>query len=560
MHPAGEEEAPRAGRLVGFLPFALFLSLLLVTFDRWVVPFRDSGGEVSRGRRLLDGEVLYRDVVSWFGPLPPLLDALALSIRDHLDSLVALRVGLALLGVAALLRVFRLVTGQGPLAAALASLVVAGCFFLPCGGAVPFPYSVAALEGAVGCWAALALALGSASPRASFAAALVAGLAGGTKLEVLPAALLSIGPALLLRRPRREAVLATLLAAATGTAAWVGPVLLFGTETMTEHGYLIAGEKLRSLGRFYGDLALGGYGVDPSEPARLLAWGLSAAVVVLAARLSRDGGRAPAAALFLLGLSTAVLPGTRAFSVLVPAALVLLAVVATQKERFAGDAGLLCLGMAMLVPLARQPFAAGENPYTPFSAPLALAFTLAWLARAAGRRPAFAAFVFGLAAAQATTRVLEVRADPRVLATFSRARLRLPASEARLLTELVGRLEGDTPPRSHVAAFPDGGLVLYLADRRAPFPVEQFHPGAQASHASREVLRLLEQKPVAAAFFLNRQHPEYGAGVFGFDYGREVLAAFRRRLPREELLGVHAPAQPCVLADQALYLLPARAP
>lgn len=560
MAPRESDPVPRAERLAALAPFLAFALLLVVTRDRWIVPFRDSGRDAATARRLLEGEVLYLDVVSWFGPLPALLDAAALRILDHLDALLALRVGLSLLGVAALLRVLRLSTGDRSLAAALSTLVVTACLFLPCGGSVPFPYSVAALEGAVGCWWALALALGASGPRASAAAALVAGLAGGTKLEVLPAALLAIGPALLLRRPRREAILAILGALALGAAAWVAPVLVFGAETMRQHGYLLAGEISGSLGRFYGDLAFGGYGADPFSPSQLLVVGLSAGLAAAAAALSRREGRGRAAALFLLGCATVALPGAGALSALVPAALVLLVVAVLSREGLSANAGLVCLGIAALVPLARQPFALRGNPYTPFSAPLALAFTLAWLSRATGHRRAFTAFVFGLAAAQTGARILEVAAEPRLLVRFPRGRLSLPAPEARLISQLVGRIQADTPPRSYVAAFPDGGLVLYLADRRSPFPDQQFHPGAQEKRAEREVLRLLGGRPLSAAFFLNRHHSEFGAGVFGLDYGQDVLAALRPLLPSEELLGAHAPAQPCVLADQALYLLPARGP
>src|SRR3569832_887186 len=96
---------------------------------------------------------------------------------SHLDTLVALRALVALAGVEALRRLARRLMGDEWLAAAVVSFLVTACFFLPW-GSVAFPYSVAALEGAVGVWIALELALSSDGPGRRLAAAVVAGLAG----------------------------------------------------------------------------------------------------------------------------------------------------------------------------------------------------------------------------------------------------------------------------------------------------------------------------------------------------------------------------------------------
>lgn len=555
IHPTGPGSLVE--RLLSLAPFLAFLTLLVVTRDRWIVPFRDTGREVQMAQRLLDGEVLYRDFVCWYGPLPSLLDAMVLGLYRHLDALIALRVAFALAGVAALQRVIRLVSGDRAFAASLATLVVTGCFFLPCGGAVPFPYSVAALEGTVGCWVALSLALGSSGARATAAAAVIAGLAAGTKLELAPAALLALAPALLARRPRREALAAIGGAIVLGSAAWVAPVALFGAGVIREHGYLLAAEISSSVSHFYRDLLFGGYGADLFAPSQLAVQTLAVVHAIAAVALARRGGPARAALLFLMGAATFALPDTGILSAYVPAAIALLGVVLLVRPSWPNLAGLACLGLAMLAPVARQPLAMRGGPYTPFTAPLALAFSLACLAFLANRRRAFAAFVFGLAFGQAGARVLEVRAEPRVLARFPEGRLRLPAPEARLLRDLVSRLRADTPPGSFVAAFPDGGLVLFLAGRRSPFADDQFHPGAQEKRAERELLAGLDQRPLAAAFFLNRRHTEFGAGVFGLDYGQDVLAALRDRLPSATITGSHDSEGPCILADQALYLRPA---
>ena len=56
------------------------LASLAATWLRWINPFVDSGREMNVPARLAAGERLYRDVVYYYGPAGPWLQALALRV------------------------------------------------------------------------------------------------------------------------------------------------------------------------------------------------------------------------------------------------------------------------------------------------------------------------------------------------------------------------------------------------------------------------------------------------------------------------------------------------
>lgn len=56
-------------------PYAVFLILSLISWNRWLEPYVDSGRELMVPLRVAQGEQLYRDVAFYHGPLGPLLAA-----------------------------------------------------------------------------------------------------------------------------------------------------------------------------------------------------------------------------------------------------------------------------------------------------------------------------------------------------------------------------------------------------------------------------------------------------------------------------------------------------
>src|SRR5580765_240411 len=65
-----------ASRLAPLFPALCFLFFLGVSWRRWTNPIIDAGRELDLPRRLLAGEMLYRDVHYLYPPLSPYINAL----------------------------------------------------------------------------------------------------------------------------------------------------------------------------------------------------------------------------------------------------------------------------------------------------------------------------------------------------------------------------------------------------------------------------------------------------------------------------------------------------
>jgi hypothetical protein len=556
--------ALRPSRLAPLAPAALFGLLLFLSWGRWFSPFQDSGRELATAWRLATGESLYRDVVFRYGPLPPLADAAALRLLGvEAGSLVALRLAVSLAGLWAAWRLARRLLRDRLLAAAAVSLVVGACLFLTGGGAWPFPYSGAALAGHAGTWVALELALGSRGRGRSLAAGLLAGLAAGTKIEILPVALAGPLLALALRRPRREAATASLAALLLAGAAWGGPVLLLGRETLTTNGFLVALHVPAAWAEAYSRVFWGGATAEVFFRGGFLRT-LGPSAVYLALALAfvalsgtdrpdrpdrtdrperRPAGPSPGrlAACAALGGAAFLVPGSLELNALLPLAVAGVAWEAAGALRAGGRGGgrsraragapLLAVGASMLPAVARQPFSLlATSPYAAFSAPLALLVAAALLARRLGRRGTLplAAFLAGLAAAQAGDRALSWRLHPREESAFARGRFLLFPSEARLLSACVEAARRTAGPGEAFAAFPEGGIVNFLADRKSPFADEQFFPGSQDAEGERRMVGALAEKPPRGILVVDRDLSEFGARGFADGYLRRFAAEVAR--------------------------------
>jgi hypothetical protein len=521
--------------------------MTVMTWKRWVLPFQDSGREMLTPARLAAGETLYRDVGSPYGPLPAYLDAFVLRLLGKdLDVLIALRLTFAFLGVEALRRLARRLVHEARSASVITAFAVVSCLFGN-GGNWPFPYSVAALEGTVGCWWALELALSSDGWGQSLLAALVAGLAAGTKLEMLPAALVAVAPALLIRRPRREALVASGVAGLLGAATFAAPVLAFGVEHIRRYAFLIAFPVPKPWQEMYR------YGVlfARTSPREFFSGGLlviwlpsiaffAAAVFLCSARVTSVLRAVALAA--LLTLAALRLRENAEIAALVPLAAVLLAIeaVGLWRERSSPDpirVARFCIALVALPALARQPFFLRNMIYGAFSAPLALAVSLAFLARLARFRLSFALFLVGLAGVHGFEKWQDNHRHPVEWVDVPRVRVYLPVEEARLVRLSVDLIRRETAPNSYVAAFPDPGLLLFSTDRRSPFIDDVFYPGVQDPLAEDLMIRRLDERSVSLILVANRNFIEYGRGRYGRGVLDRFFAYVNRAYDAAEVLG-----------------------
>jgi hypothetical protein len=563
-----EAGSPKWRGLCNLIPFALFGVLFAATRDQWYVPFADSAREVSVASRLADGETLYRDVPYWFGPLPPYLDAFAFrAFGKQLDALVVLRTLIALAGVEALRRLVRRQVSDGLLTAGIVAVVVSACFFLPNGGSAIFPYSVAALEGMVGCWAALVLAQDSRGWGSSLAAGLIGGLAAGTKVEFALAGLLAVAIPLVRRRPWREAAGATLLAGLLAAAAWCLPVLVLGRETLVRRGFLVASALPEPIRHFYSTLFLGG---PPRDFLARTAAGTAVSILYLAfgafvIRMSGRRGAFGLAACFAAGLSSAVIPGNREIQVLIPAFFLLLAMTVVSFARRVGlvrgvkdPQALSGLGLASLPSALRQPFGLmAGSPYSGFTAPGPLVLSLVVLSSRLALPAATGTFLVGLSVAQVADRISEHRLARREVVSTDRGRVSLYACEARVVRGLVTWLRQNAPPGSLVAGVPKPGFVLFLSGHRSPFTEEEWGPITIDTTSSAQAVESLANAPLAAGFTVNRPYLEFGLGAYGDGFGGEIVSAFRRRMRAVGTIGGDArDCPPAALVDSATLFVP----
>ncbi|MCM3878426.1 MAG: hypothetical protein NEA02_18655 [Thermoanaerobaculia bacterium] len=544
--------ADRARLFWTLLPHLVFAVLFAATFQRWVLPFEDSGREMNTALRLAEGELLYRDIGYMYGPLAPLLDGVLLGrFGRSLGVLVAWRTLLALLGVEALRRLARRLIAEDAPASAICSFAIAACAF-GIGGSWPFPYSVAALMGTVGVWWALELALASESLRASLVAGAVAGLAAGTKLEFLPVAL--AGPLLVLglRRSRKEAVLAGFLAVGEAGIAFGVPVMAFGTDLMRRQGFLIALDVHESWRRVYEAVLFGGMSARAFVGGGFLEVLVpSALAVALVLFLSAAGpalGRFLTPLLFLAGGLTFFSSGNGWLHSLLPLAgcVAIVALVRTAIESRRGDPSLCVasfgVAIVMLPALLRQPFFLRNPVYGAFSAPLALVVALAWLARRVSARPAFTALVLGLCVAQIGARVEGIGLASMTFVKLPGVSLFLLPSEARFVTEAARVIQETVPEGGTVGIFPEPGFLLFATGRKNPFVDELFLPEIQDAAAEDLMIRRLRERPPDALLVTNRAFPEFGSAVFGGGLlDRFFLEVSRRYVPVRRIGGGATP-------------------
>jgi hypothetical protein len=157
---------------------------LAANWLRWINPFVDSGREMNVPARLAAGERLYRDIVFYYGPAGPWLQALVLrasggaaraagrprSLSPVAAPAAALAAGpswlpleIACLALAAaiLFLLYRLAAAAGGPRSALAATALAAAFCLgaPRGGGFIFPYSASSLYALAGALLALTASL-----------------------------------------------------------------------------------------------------------------------------------------------------------------------------------------------------------------------------------------------------------------------------------------------------------------------------------------------------------------------------------------------------------------
>lgn len=554
------------------LPYAAFGFLTLISWNRWIEPYVDSGRELSAGWRISNGEALYSDVRFYHGPLAPYLaagvDRLA---GPSLPARIGLAGVIALFHLEGLRRLARRALSPAR-AAGVTAVIVAVAFFLRPGGCHLFPFSFdTAIAAAAIAWA-LDLAAGRSSGEGDLPAALclVAALLSRPEMGLVTIAALAYEV-----KPVRR--LATLAAVPVVVAGVPYALLSAGTpfRTLRHEGWLALLGPPAAFRNIYSSYA----GLD--RPALRLAELALAGVVLLvvgallvtAATLARRaversrplaGGAIEAMAIAFLAAAAWVklrppekLSGALSLFpplVRIAPALVVAGALWRVTRRLAGRTG---LGVSLRVPdaalliaaifSARLLLAAGYvGPYNGFLLPLPLLVATVGLFRATERAaasvgPALPRLLTGAVGIFFLFRITVLSDSFRHPAW---ARVETPAGSLFLLEPIASTtrlalqdLAARVPPGGSLVGFPEAGFFNYTLGRSNPLPQEQFFPGHLDAAEEEATMHRLAARPPEAIVYCNVVAVGHGSLVFGKDYLRGLDRFVRERFKTAAVFG-----------------------
>ena len=540
------------GRIALMGAIALVLAsvgLFIVSRGKWSDALIDSGNVWILPDTIARGELLYRDVVYWFGPFTPYFHGSFFRIFG--SSFSTLVVAGVIGSIGTLGALFYAVRRVAPRIEALlwSSLAIPTLIFMPNSGGVILGMGYRMWHAATFALLAVAVLIRPAEQRRQWDAALagaLAGFAGLCRTEWGLLTLLAAGLVVLHREENRRKVwrdelrmFGAFLLVFGGTvgffaavAGWKSiirdaPVLLLNLPVQTRSHVVFAGFSnwragiwtlLYSTAIWLGTFLLIEVAalrrVDPSRPRRRLPW---LAVVLLLFALSALGGGALSG-----GLIWSAAPLICAAS----------CVVALRSGRQLHASALLGFGALGLLLSHRRIFFIEDAPHV--GPPLLFAFVCVGglcatavaretnrSARERLRGGVFALLVLLIGVAFAT-RFLEYGRDDRVVIGGTAGVLSARADLAREIEDLSAAIRANSREEDGLVVFPEGEILNFLSGRRNPIRHKLYLPGYLNDRNEREILRELRVAAPAAVVVWRRARGEYGVGFFGEDYGREI--------------------------------------
>jgi hypothetical protein len=563
----------------------VFIALTATSWGAWPDVLVDFGRELYVAWRVSAGDVLYRDVASFYGPLSPYVNAAVFRVLGvSLRALVMANLVL-LAATTWMLRALLLRAGTArwvATGAAAAFLALFGFGHLISMGSFNFvcPYAHEATHGfALGVAALLCALRGPRAPAWTGAAGALCGLAFLTKPESFVAALGACGLVVVVMlcgpgtarpaalgglpatsspsppRPSKGGPCAAFLAglAVPPLVAWA---LLAAAMPAEDAGLGVLGSwayvgspELRGM-NYFGWSA----GVDrPLDHLRALARasGLQAAVLGPALAVAWWlRGRARAAPWAALGLAAVLalflawrwssrewLPMARPLPLWTLALLAASAAVLWRERGADPDARAralartaLCAFALLLLP--RIFFNARFFHYgfvlSSVATLIVIAALLDWIPRALDRRGAPGA-VFRAVAALAVGFVVAsaVRDSHRFMAA---KQVDIGSGADAFRADVRGRFVASTlesltavAPQGTLVALPEGVMINYLLRRPSSIPYLTMLPSDEAQFGEDELLGSLERRPPDLVVFVHRTTHEFGLPLFGRDYAQRTV-------------------------------------
>jgi len=535
-----------------------FAAMLAVSWRRWTSPIADSGREMDLPLRLLDGELLYRDVHYLYPPLSPHFNALLYRIFGvHLDVLHASGIACAILIAILCHRIARRLLS--PAEASIAAIgVIVWCIFKPAGNLIS-PYSFAALHAMLFGLGALLMTLRYADaaltppgtlnawhPGASLLfAGILIGLAAVTKQEFAFAAATTVTAAVVhLRRTQWKLLVADLALVAIPVMLIAAPVYgwllkTIGWETLVADCHLFYTHMPQSL-VFYNAHRTG---LD--RPVFSFVQMLGGGAVIVAAM----------SAIVLVSDRTRQTP--RRFVVILACALLSVLLVKLIVGKQWDGSPLRALPLLLLGILAFEwKFRANAQFF------IIAAYSLAILGRVALRVPSGGAFggfflptslivIFYLLVCVlpywierwtrdelapnrgrkigqglfilmliATAVVFSVRYRRNFTYEIHapRGHFFAPHSSGQSIDEALRFLEAETRAGEAVAVLPEGSDLTFLTGRRMPLRHQILIPGLMREEDERKAIATLQREGVRYVLVVNRPMREFGKEAFGRDF------------------------------------------
>lgn len=541
-----------SGRLLSGVAVAVFgvatVGLFIVSRGKWSDAIIDSGREWIVPDALARGDLLYRDVVYWFGPFTPYFHAAFFRVFGSSFATLVLAGIVGSLGVlAALFCALRTLTGRSE-AALWTALAVPALVFMPNAGGSILGMGYRIWHAAAFGLLSLAVVGGDRLRRSSrsIVGGALAGLAGLCRTEWGLLVLTAVALVEFLRAKERREVWQreiplfggfllvfgggfTLFGTAAGWKSLLNdaPVLLVNLPNETRSHVVFSGFSAWRTGIWpllYSTASWAGVFLltaivalrreDPGRVRILLSW-LAALLAVFALSVWGSGGvpEAPvwSAAPFVCASACGA------------------GLLARSSSRASALTGFGVLG---LIASHRRPFFVGDAPYV--APPLLFALVCAaglWVFVVA-RQPiergrerldtALRTVLFLLIGLAFTARFVEYADDDRVPIASTAGFLSARAERTREIEELATAIRAVTRDGDGLVIFPEGEVLNFLSGRRNPLRHKLYLPGYLTSENEAEVLRELNRTLPAIVVVWRRSLGEYGSGGFGESYGARI--------------------------------------
>ncbi len=546
-------------RLVAYAAVAsATIALFLVSRGKWSDAVIDSGREWIVPDALSRGELLYRDVVYWFGPFTPYWHALFFRLGGSSFRTLVLAGIVSSAAILVCLRLALLRITDVKQANAWTAVAIPWLLFMPDAGGAILGMGFRMWHAAgFGLLALTLLILRPGSPALDLAAGLAAGAAGLCRTEWGVAILVAAVIALALRSPKPTISSYARLVAGfvlgfgggLGIFAWLAgptalfrdaPVLLFNLPAETR-----------------AHVAAPRPGIWVSGLVQMLYCALVWLGLLVVLEILVRSRREPALARKRLGLLAALVVGAGVCAaiagfpndVLLAGTPLLCAAsvwLGLRTPRGTLAAALGGFGTAGVLTCVRRPFFLSDAPYVAPPVLFAIVCAAAALARALaarepGARPALSLWlsraVATLAAGLFVVRAFQYVGEERTPIAGTHGMLGARSETARRIENVAALLRERTSPGDGVVVLPEGEVLNFLSGRPNPIRHKLYLPGYLSRENEPEVLAELKKARPAAVVIWPRPLGEYGGAEFGISYGADI-----RRWIREDY--VELPAEP----------------